>query len=116
MIAYFFFVEKLVSLEAKQNFVELNQLRNLAHVIDMHQLTKNPEALFSSMQETKSSPERTLTPAELGRYLDYCSEMLALLSKTAALWAQGFPNPVVTAVDQIEVLTIGLSRWQKEPF
>ena len=68
------------------------------------------------MQETKSSPERKLTPAELGRYLDYCSEMLALLSKTAALWAQGFPNPVVvTAVDQIEVLTIGLSRkiWQK---
>ena len=117
LIAYFFFVEKL-EFHWKQSKIlaELNRLRNLAHVIDMHQLTKDPEALSSVMPDTASSPERNLTPAELGRYLDYCSEMLALLSKTAALWAQGFPNPVVvTAVDQIEILTIGLSRkiWQK---
>ena len=112
LIAYFFFVEKLeFTWKQSKILAELNQLRNLAHVIDMHQLTKDPEALFSPMPETASSPERNLTPAELGRYLDYCSEMLALLSNTAALWAQGFPNPVVvTAVDQIEILTIGLSR------
>jgi hypothetical protein len=94
----------------------LNELRALAHVIDMHQLTKDPERYLLEGKDTKSSPERTLTPFELGRYLDYCSEMLAFLSKVAALWAQAFPETnTLAAVDQIETLTSGLSRkiWQK---
>ena len=40
------------------------------------------------------------------RYLDYCSEMLSLTSKVAALYAQAFPDPVVTdAVSDIERIT-----------
>lgn len=52
----------------------------------------------------------------LGRYFDYCSEMLAVVSKIGALYVQNFADPVaVTAVDEIETLTAGLSRkiWQK---
>ena len=50
------------------------------------------------------------------RYLDYCSEMLSLTSKVAVLFAQGFPDPVVTeAVSDIERIAAGLSQkiWQK---
>ena len=57
-----------------------------------------------------------MTRVELGRYLDYCSEMLALNSKLAALYAQSLHDPVVlAAVDEVETLTTGLTAkiWQK---
>lgn len=50
------------------------------------------------------------------RYLDYSSEMLSLAGKVAALYAQGFSDPVaLSAVNEVENLTTGLSRkiWQK---
>jgi hypothetical protein len=94
-----------------------HQLRSLAHVIDMHQLTKDPERLLSpEMPDTSSSPERSMTAPELGRYLDYCSELLSVASKLAALLVQYFDDPVLLgAVDEIETLTTGLSGkiWQK---
>lgn len=94
----------------------LHQLRALAHVVDMHQLTKDPELALVPGLATAASPTRTLTPFELFRYLDYCSEMLALMGKLAALYAQRFPDPqAIAGVDAIEDLTTGLSRkvWQK---
>ena len=95
----------------------LHELRSIAHVIDMHQLTKDPEYLLSSrIANTASSPNRAMSAAELGRYLDYCSEMLSLTGKLAALYVQNFNDSVVlTSVNEIESLTTGLSRkiWQK---
>lgn len=95
----------------------LHDLRALSHVIDMHQLTKDPSQILNPhATPTKSSPKRILTPFQLTRYLDYCSEMLSLIGKLAALYAQSLPDPVVVAaVNDIETLTNGLSRkiWQK---
>jgi hypothetical protein len=57
-----------------------------------------------------------MTPFELNRYLDYCSDAMALISKIAALYVQGFQDPVLLdAVDDVEDLTAGFSRkiWQK---
>ena len=65
---------------------------------------------------TSSSPDRDLTPFELVRYLDYCSEMLSLTAKLAALYAEKLSDPVVLeAVGDIERLTSDLSGkiWQK---
>lgn len=93
----------------------LHRLRSLAHVIDMHQLTKDPTVLLDS-HKTAASPERTMTQFELTRYLDYCSEMLALIGKLAALYAEGTRDGIVIeAVNDIENLTNGLGRkiWQK---
>jgi hypothetical protein len=92
----------------------IHELRSLAHIIDMHQLTKDPESYFAPQQTT--TPRRAMTPFELNRYLDYCSEALALISKIAALYVQGFQDPVLLdAVDDMEDLTAGFSRkiWQK---
>ena len=94
----------------------LHRLRSIAHVVDMHQLTKDPDSVLSSTAPTIVSPERTLSQPQLTRYLDYCSELLALISKLAALLAQHQQDVVVlSAVNDIEALTSGLSRkiWQK---
>ena len=94
----------------------IRELRAVAHIVDMHQLTKDPDQLIASTSSTASSPERTLTRHELGRYLDYCSELLSLTGKLAALYAERFSDAVILqAVDQVEDLTTGLSSkvWQK---
>lgn len=96
----------------------IHELRSLVHIIDMHQLTKDPERVLwrHSAQDTKSSPKRTMDRFQLYRYLDYCSEMLALCGKIAALYAENFPDSqAVAAVNDLENLTSGQGRkiWQK---
>jgi hypothetical protein len=94
----------------------IHELRALAHIVDMHQLTKDPESSFGPSGHNTQFLKRTLTPFELNRYLDYCSDALALISKIAALYVQGFQDPVLlNAVDDVEDLTAGFSRkiWQK---
>lgn len=115
-IGIFFLVSLETRIKRKRILSLLHELRAMAHVIDMHQLTKDPESLLNTHQQTKSSPKRTMTAFELQRYLDYCSEMLSMISKIAALYVQDFPDtPVVEVVNEIESLTNGLSRkiWQK---
>jgi hypothetical protein len=115
-VAIFFLLTIEGRIKRKKALSTLHQLRSVVHIIDMHQLTKDPERLMSPQQDTASSPKRTMTPPELGRYLDYCSELLSLTSKIAALFAQGFNDPVVLgAVNEIETLATGLSGkvWQK---
>jgi hypothetical protein len=94
----------------------LSELRSIVHVIDMHQLSKDPSYLLGDGQPTAHSPQRTMTPFELSRYLDYCSELLAMTGKVAALYAQYMPDAVVVeAVSDLERLTSALSQkvWQK---
>lgn len=94
----------------------IHELRALAHIIDMHQLTKDPERILVPGGDTASSPKRNMTPFLLNRYLDYCSEMLALVGKIAALYVQNFADAdSVGAVNDLEDLTAGLARkvWQK---
>ncbi len=94
----------------------IHELRALAHIIDMHQLTKDPESYLNPGQASATPARRSMTPFELNRYLDYCSESLALISKIAALYVQNFQDPVLLdAVDDMEDLTAGFSRkiWQK---
>ena len=104
-------------LKQRRALMVAHQLRSLAHVIDMHQLTKDPERLLSpETPDTSTSPERITSPQLLGRYLDYCSELLSVTGKLSALLIQYFNDPVVLgAVDEIETLTTGLSGkiWQK---
>jgi hypothetical protein len=82
----------------------------------MHQLTKDPDKVLHPRNDTPSSPTREYSQPLIARYLDYCSELLSLISKVAALYAQTFDDPVVlAAVDEVEGLTTGLSGkiWQK---
>ncbi len=114
--AVFFMVTIETRIKKNRASALLNDLRVIAHVIDMHQLTKDPVMLLSDSKFTKNSPTRKLSKFELQRYLDYCSEALSLIGKVAALYAQSLPNEVVVrTVNEIEVLSTGFSRkiWQK---
>ena len=105
-------------LKRNRALAAMQDLHVLAHLVDMHQLDKDPVYLLhrTGATPTASSPERSLTPFQLNRYLDYCSELLSLIGKVAALYAHRFSDPVaLEAVDQLEDLCTGLSRkiWQK---
>lgn len=94
----------------------LHRLRSIAHVVDMHQLTKDPASLIAEINKTASSPERTMTPYELTRYLDYCAELLAINSKLAALHVQSLQDTEVQkTVEEVETLSHSLANkiWQK---
>lgn len=103
-------------MKQRRTLAALHELRSLAHVIDMHQLTKDPERVIGRGPRTASSPKESMTSFELTRYLNYCSEMLSLIGKIAALYVQDFDDEVaVAAVNEMEELTTSLSRkiWQK---
>jgi hypothetical protein len=111
-VAIFF----LLSIEARTKrrlaLSGLNELRSIAHVIDMHQLTKDPP----SARRPDAARESRMSRVEMAQYLDYCSELLAVTSKLAALHVQAFSDPVVgDSVNGIQALTLGLSGkiWQK---
>jgi hypothetical protein len=115
-VAIFFLVGLEGRIKRNRALKAIHVLRSMSHIIDMHQLTKDPERLSGAPEDTPSSPQRRMTPFELTRYLDYCSEMLAVISKVAALYVQDSNDPVTLgAVDEVQDLTNGLSQkmWQK---
>ena len=71
---------------------------------------------FRRLAPTDVSLPADLVGDELGKYLSYCGELLAMVGKTAALHAEETNDPVVLdTVSEIETLTSGISReiWQK---
>ena len=112
----FFLVSLETRMKRRRALAALRELRAVAHIIDMHQLSKDPEWVTGRGQPSAVLPRRQMTRFELSRYLDYCSEMLSITGKIAALYIQGFDDDVaVAAVNEVENLTTGLSRkiWQK---
>jgi hypothetical protein len=94
----------------------LHRLRSLAHVIDMHQLSKDPEQVSPTYTPTAQSVRHGLDADQLHYYLNYCSELLSLTAKTAALCAEHSADGVVLeTISYIETLTTELSNkiWQK---
>jgi hypothetical protein len=94
----------------------LHRMRSLAHVIDMHQLSKDPEQLSPTYEPTAQSIVHGLDADQLYHYLTYCSEMLSLTAKTSALCGEHSSDGVVLeTISYIETLTTELSNkiWQK---
>ncbi|MEO3759283.1 hypothetical protein ABGB19_13475 [Mycobacterium sp. B14F4] len=89
----------------------LHRLRSLTHVIDMHQLSKDPEQVSAGYVPTAQSVRHGLDADQLHHYLNYCSELLSLTAKTAALCAEHSADGVVLeTVSDIETLVTGLSN------
>jgi len=115
-IAVFFLYSLPERLQRGRLLALLHRLRSLAHIIDMHQLTKDPERLRENYRPTGVLQPLDLDRDQLERYLDYCSEMLSLVGKTAALCAEESRDSVVLeTVGTIETLTASMSSkiWQK---
>lgn len=110
----------LLNLESRMKrhdvLVRINQLRSIAHVIDMHQLSKDPMSDLHAGAQSETAPESDLHGYELVRYLDYCADLLALTGKLASVYLEFIEDPIViSAVNDFEALTGELSRkiWQK---
>jgi hypothetical protein len=93
----------------------VHELRAVAHIIDMHQLAKDPD-LLGHPTEPVNVGGRPMDAEAMGRYLHFCTELLAVVSKIGQLYVQDFPDAgALSAVDQFENLATGLSGkiWQK---
>jgi len=114
--AAFFFLFTLESRFKRIKAIKLlNKVRGFAHVVDMHQLTKDPHSIKDHII-TENSPERKLSEFELQRYLDYSSEFLSLVGKVAALYSQRLPDEIVVqSSSEIENLCSNINNkiWQK---
>lgn len=118
--AIFFLLTFETRYKRSRSLKALHELRSIAHVIDMHQLTKDPHRIINSGDSVykpgTQSPKLNMTSFQLRRYLDYCTEMLSLTGKIAAIYNQAFDDNVATAAaSEVESLTNGLSSkiWQK---
>jgi hypothetical protein len=88
----------------------LHELRSIIHVIDMHQLAKDPRTAKDG------AVVDGMTGDELMLYLESCSELMSLSAKIAALYADGSSDPVVIdTVSDLGQITSNLSNkiWQK---
>ncbi len=115
-VALFFLLTWETRLKRRRALEAMRVLRSLAHIVDMHQLTKDPEHILRRGRPTKAGRIHSMTRFELARYLTYCSELLAIISKLAALTVQEFNEPVtLDAVDDMQDLCNGLGQkiWQK---
>jgi hypothetical protein len=93
----------------------IHELRALAHIVDMHQLSKVPDRVGRPGGPAFHSG-KLMSAADVGQYLRFCTELLALVSKVGQLYVQDFLDGVtLAAVDQFENLATGLSGkiWQK---
>jgi len=91
----------------------LYRLRSLAHVTDMHQASKHTG---SKEPVSAEDSHRVMDTDSLVRYLEFCSEVLSLTAKAAALCGEDTTDAVVLdTVSEIETLTASMSRkiWQK---
>lgn len=116
VIAIWYLANLERGLTRRSAMAHLHELRSYAHVVDMHQLTKDPASILRLAGATASSPERTMTDFELQRYLDYCTEMLAIVGKLAALYGESTQDEqIIASASDIETLTTQLARkiWQK---
>jgi len=112
----FFLVSAETRIKRRRVLNSLHRLRVFAHIIDMHQLHKDPERVMQRGELAPSTPQIEMSAFELSRYLDYCSELLSLAGIIAGLYAQNSEDAVlIDAVSDIEQLTNGISRkiWQK---
>lgn len=110
----------LVSLETRVKrhdvLTQLNQLRSIAHIIDMHQVSKDPIVDMHHGATSEAEPGSELNGYELVRYLDYCAKLVTLTGKLAAVYLEYIEDPVViTSVNDFESLTGEMARkiWQK---
>jgi hypothetical protein len=115
-LAVLFLVTLEMRIKRRRALRALQELRALAHVIDMHQLSKDPQWHEHRESSPWDKESEHMDPYLLGRYLDYCCDLLAMIGKLAALYAQNSQDGVVLqAVEEVENLTSTLATkiWQK---
>jgi len=112
----------LISMESRikrnRTLRALNELRSLAHVVDMHQLSKDPGVQADPLAPRLPGrrPPVIRNQGDLWHYLSFCGDLLAVLGKLAACFAEAVTDrSVLDSINEIEMLCTALSRkiWHK---
>jgi hypothetical protein len=101
------FITLEVRLKRRRAIKAINELRAVAHIVDMHQLAKD---------QTIGEFREQTTAEKMNGYLHACIALLALLSKIGQLYVEHFPDTVATqSVNEFEMIATGLSNkiWMK---
>ncbi|MEJ6579944.1 MAG: hypothetical protein QNL33_15700 [Akkermansiaceae bacterium] len=92
----------------------LVEFRSLAHLVDLHQINKDPG--LDRMAAPVPDRRTVRSDAALAEYLDFSGDLLSIIGKLAAYYAQNLRDRVVLdAVTEIETLSSSLSNklWLK---
>jgi len=112
----------LISMESRikrhRTLRALNELRSLAHIVDMHQLSKDPGVQWHPLAPRPPGrrPPVIRNQGDLWHYLKFCGDLLAVLGKLAACFAETVTDrSVLDSINEIEMLCTALSRkiWHK---
>lgn len=90
------------------------EFRSLTHLVDLHQINKNPG--LDSLKPPENDKRTVRSDEALASYLDFSGDLLSIVGKLAAYYAQNLSDRVVLdAVNEIETLTCSLSNklWLK---
>lgn len=97
----------------------LHELRSLAHVVDMHQLNKDPMMDLGALDDgtrLSNRPKAIKQAQDLWFYLSFSTDLLSVVGKLAACFAQSQGDrTILDTVNEIETISTALSRkiWQK---
>ena len=78
-------------IKRQRALVVLDELRSLAHVVDMHQVGKDPAMdipLVDTGSREAAGSQTIRSTADLWHYLSFCTDLLSMVGKLAALFAQ----------------------------
>ncbi|YCM44083.1 hypothetical protein V2O64_22505 [Verrucomicrobiaceae bacterium 227] len=101
-------------LRRNQALEALAEFRSLAHLLDLHQINKDPG--LDRMVPPEPDLRTVRSDSALADYLDFSGDLLSIIGKLAAFYAQNLSDRVVLdAVNEIETLTSSLSNklWLK---
>lgn len=115
-VAIVFFVSLEIRQRRQMTLKALQELRALAHVLDMHQMNKDTDYILTPTAPDAHVKPLSLTPIELERYLSHTADLLSLIGKLAAWYAQQVNDPeVLMAINELEQLTGDMTQkiWQK---
>lgn len=117
--AALFLVSMETRVKRRRALKVLHELRSLAHVVDMHQLSKDPVMDLGALDDgvrLSDRPKAVNETRDLWFYLSFSTDLLSVIGKLAACFAQGQADRIVLdTVNEIEAISTALSRkiWQK---
>jgi hypothetical protein len=110
----FFLVGMENRMRRNQALDAIAEFRSLAHLVDLHQINKDPG--LDSLKPPEDDKRTVRSDEALASYLDFSGDLLSIVGKLAAYYAQNLSDRVVLdAVNEIETLTSSLSNklWLK---
>jgi hypothetical protein len=89
----------------------IHELRAVAHIIDMHQLAKDPALEKFHIHLDAKGNLTANRQQHIEKYLHACIALLAIVSKIGQLYVEHFPDTTaIHSVNDFETICTGLSN------